>query len=104
LSKKKELRPFLFHSISVKYDAYIEQLKMAFLRDIFNFGESKNAHEHVYGGGNYGEYQNNQQQHHHKSSWTHEIVSGAAGFAGTISFLSIFKYKYVFLSIDLDDK
>lgn len=59
------------------------QLKMAFLRDIFNMGESKNAYENMYGGGNYEGYQ--REQHHH-SSWTHELVAGGAGFAGEIFF------------------
>jgi hypothetical protein len=65
---------------------------MAFLRDLFNMGESRNAHERVYGGGggNYDNYQGDQQEHRHKSSWTHEIVAGAAGFAGKIYFLSDF--------------
>jgi hypothetical protein len=63
---------------------------MNFLRDIFNMGQSKDAHERVYGGGGYGGnydvYQGYQPEHHHKSSWTHELIAGAAGFAGEIYF------------------
>jgi hypothetical protein len=46
---------------------------MSFFRELFSHEDSKQAHEDVYG-----------EQHTHKSSWTHEIVSGAAGFAGKI--------------------
>jgi hypothetical protein len=46
---------------------------MAFFRDLFNMNDSKQAHEDVYG-----------QNARHHSSWTHELVSGAAGFAGKI--------------------
>ena len=48
---------------------------MAFLGNLFGADESKKAHEHVFGGAN-GE------EPRHQSSWTHEIVAGAAGFAG----------------------
>jgi hypothetical protein len=56
---------------------------MAFLQNLFGFGESKKAHEQFYG--NEG-YRNDQQQPHHKASFTHELVSGAAGFAGKDSY------------------
>ncbi len=53
-------------------------------------GQSKDAHERVYGGGayggNYDGYQGYQPEHHHKASWTHELIAGAAGFAGEIYF------------------
>jgi hypothetical protein len=48
---------------------------MDFLRNVFNVGDSQNAYHHVYGGV------------HHKSSFTHELIAGAAGFAGKIYFL-----------------
>jgi hypothetical protein len=63
---------------------------MDFLSNIFNIGQSREAHERVYGGsgpgGNYDGYQGNLPEQHHKSSWTHELVGGAAGFAGEIYF------------------
>ncbi len=53
-------------------------------------GQSREAHERVYGGGgsdgNYNGYQGNLPEEHHKSSWTHELVGGAAGFAGETYF------------------
>jgi len=67
---------------------------MDFFRDIFNMDQSKNAHERVYGGGdfggNYGGYEGDQQEYQHHSSWTHELVAGAAGFAGEIHFIFAF--------------
>ncbi len=56
-------------------------------------GQSQNAYDHVYEGQgtydpNYQYDPNGQQQPHHKSSLTHEIIGGAAGFAGEIHFLS----------------
>ncbi len=52
-------------------------------------GESQKAYDHVYDGQNYDyqNYGNNQPQPHHKSSFTHEIIAGAAGFAGQIHLL-----------------
>jgi hypothetical protein len=60
---------------------------MPFLRGLFGMGESKNAYDHVYEGqGTYGpdnQYNaNGQQEPEHKASLTHEILGGAAGFAG----------------------
>lgn len=60
---------------------------MAFLLNLFGMNDSKNAYDHVYEGqGGYGPdyqyYGNNQQAPQHKSSLTHEVISGAAGFAG----------------------
>jgi hypothetical protein len=60
---------------------------MSFLRDLFGAGDSKNAYDHVYEGkGSYGpdnQYNgNDQQQTQHKASLTHEVIGGAAGFAG----------------------
>ncbi len=49
---------------------YIIQWNVFFL-NLFSHDESKQAHEAVYGGN---------AQHH--SSWTHELIGGAAGFAG----------------------
>jgi hypothetical protein len=71
---------------------------MAFLRDIFNMNESKNAHERMYGGGdnfndNYEGYQDDQPERRHQSSWTHEMVAGAAGFAGKTNFRFDFHFK-----------
>lgn len=45
---------------------------MSFLEKIFGHHEAKNANEQVYG--------NEQPTREHKSSWTHEIIAGAAGF------------------------
>jgi len=65
---------------------------MEFLHNIFNMGQSKEAHERLYDGGsfggNYDDYQGNLPEHHHKSSWTHELIAGAAGFAGEIYFFA----------------
>ncbi len=49
----------------------ISDRKMSFLRDLFSHEDSKQAHEAIYG--------SNPQ---HQSSWTHELIGGAAGFAG----------------------
>ena len=59
---------------------------MAFLGHLFGMDESKQAYDHVYGGqsdygGDYQQYGNEQQERHHRSSWTHELIAGAAGFA-----------------------
>jgi hypothetical protein len=48
---------------------------MDFLGNMFNMDGSQNAYDHVYGGA------------HHKSSFTHELIAGAAGFAGKNYFL-----------------
>jgi hypothetical protein len=56
---------------------------MEFLHNLFGSSESKKAHEQLYG------YDGYQQQPHHKASFTHELVSGAAGFAGKIFIISI---------------
>jgi hypothetical protein len=53
---------------------------MDFLRGIFNMGDSQNAYDQVYGGGAY-------QGQPHKSSLSHELIGGAAGFAGKNYFL-----------------
>ena len=63
---------------------------MAFLHHLFGMNESRNAYNHVYEGrGGYGpdnqSYGYEQPAHHHKSSLTHEIIAGAAGFAGEVS-------------------
>jgi hypothetical protein len=65
---------------------------MEFLENLFGMGQGQRAYDHVYEGQNYygGDFQNNgnnQQEPHHKSSWTHELVGGAAGFAGQIYIL-----------------
>ena len=39
--------------------------------DLFNHRDSKQAHEDIYG-----------EEPRHQSSWTHELIAGAAGFAG----------------------
>jgi hypothetical protein len=70
----------------------ILQFKMAFLLKLFGMDDSKKAYDHVYDGqsyygGDYQNYGNNQPQPHHKSSFTHEIIAGAAGFAGQIHLL-----------------
>jgi hypothetical protein len=44
-----------------------------FFKNLFSHDESKQAHEAIYG-----------DQPQHKSSWTHEMIGGAAGFAGKI--------------------
>jgi len=59
---------------------------MSFLLNLFGLGESKKAHEQFYGNES---YRYDQQQPHHKSSFTHELIGGAAGFAGKILILSI---------------
>lgn len=63
---------------------------MPFLHHLFGMHESKNAYDQVYEGrGGYGPdnqyYGYEQPAHHHKSSLTHEIIAGAAGFAGEVS-------------------
>ncbi len=60
---------------------------MSFLRNLFGMGDSQNAYDHVYEGrGGYGPdnqyYGNGLPVQHHKSSLTHEVIVGAAGFAG----------------------
>ena len=61
---------------------------MAFLRDLFGMGESQKAHQQVYGGGDdYDDDRGDRQQSEHQSSWTHEMVAGAAGFAGKMHIL-----------------
>jgi len=52
---------------------------MSFFSNLFDHGQSRKAHEQIYGGGD-GDY--GQQDSRHKSSWTEETVAGAAGFAG----------------------
>jgi len=57
------------------------------LHNLFGHSESNKAYDQVYGSrndysGNYPPSANNQPQPHHKSSWTHELIGGAAGFAG----------------------
>jgi hypothetical protein len=49
---------------------------MSFFANLFSHDDSKQAHEDIYG-----------DQPRHKSSWTHELIGGAAGFAGKISFI-----------------
>lgn len=44
---------------------------MAFFHNLFNMEDSEQAHADIYG---------DQPRHH--SSWTHELIAGAAGFAG----------------------
>jgi hypothetical protein len=59
---------------------------MSFFRDLFSHDDSKQAHEDIYG-----------DQPRHKSSWTHELIGGAAGFAGKIYFIftsRINKFEY----------
>lgn len=68
---------------------------MAFLHNLFGMHESKNAYDQVYQGqGGYGSDNQNygyeHRAHHHKSSFTHEIIAGAAGFAGEVSILYYF--------------
>ncbi len=46
---------------------------MSFFSNLFNINDSKKAHEDIYG---------DEPRHH--STWTHELISGAAGFAGKI--------------------
>jgi hypothetical protein len=55
---------------------------MSFFQNLFNMNESQQAHETVFG---------SESRHH--STWTHEVVSGAAGFAGKI--LMIFKVFFI---------
>jgi hypothetical protein len=60
--------------------------KMSFFRELFSHEDSRKAHEDVYG-----------EQSSHKSSWTHELIGGAAGFAGKIYFIftsRINKFEY----------
>ncbi len=54
--------------------------------DLFNHSASRQAHEDIYG-----------QEPRHQSSWTHEIISGAAGFAGNIYFILKINHKYFYL-------
>jgi hypothetical protein len=49
---------------------------MSFFNNLFQHSESKQAHEDVYG-----------QEPKHHSSWSHELISGAAGFAGKIDII-----------------
>jgi len=62
---------------------------MDFLSNMFNMDKSQNAHEYVYGGagGDYEGYRGDRQEPRHQASWTHELVGGAAGFAGKIYFV-----------------
>jgi hypothetical protein len=46
---------------------------MAFLHNMFSMSDSQQAHNDIFG-----------EQSSHHSTWTHEVVSGAAGFAGKI--------------------
>jgi hypothetical protein len=46
---------------------------MSFFDNLFNMGDSQQAHQAIY---------ESRTQHH--STWTHELVSGATGFAGKI--------------------
>ena len=46
---------------------------MSFFNDLFGHHEAQNAHKQVY---DYGD------QREHQSSFTHEAIAGAAGFAG----------------------
>ncbi len=60
---------------------------MSFLHNLFGMNDSKNAYDHVYEGrGGYSPdnqyYEHHQQQPHHKASLSHEVIAGAAGFAG----------------------
>jgi hypothetical protein len=52
---------------------------MSFFNNLFNHDASKQAHEAIYG-----------QEAQHQSSWTHELVSGGAGFAGKIDIIFTF--------------
>jgi hypothetical protein len=53
---------------------------MSFFQSLFGQQEAQNAHRQVYGdGGN--DYQGGNQGEH-QSSFTHEAIAGAAGFAG----------------------
>lgn len=63
--------------------------KMSFLKNLFGHHEAEKAHSQVYGGGSeYGGgfdangYRDDGQREH-QSSFTHEMIAGAAGFAGT---------------------
>jgi len=47
---------------------------MSFFANLFSHDDSQKAHQDIYG-----------EQPRHKSSWTHELIGGAAGFAGKIS-------------------
>lgn len=61
---------------------------MSFFKDLFGHNEAQNAHKQVYG--NDGDYNDNfgendfqdGGQREHQSSFTHEAIAGAAGFAG----------------------
>ncbi|CAF4221053.1 unnamed protein product [Adineta steineri] len=77
---------------------------MAFLLDLLGLGHSKNAYDQVYQqqnnyGGDYQNYGDNMQQPHHKASWTHELIGGAAGFAGQIHVLFIVVSRKSFITI-----
>ncbi len=59
---------------------------MSFFHNLFNIGDSKQAHEDIFG-----------EEPRHHSSWTHELIGGAAGFAGTLSrCLIVLYYFYLF--------
>ena len=59
---------------------------MARFGDLFDMNQSRNAHQQIFGSS--AESGEGQVYVHH-SSWTHELVSGAAGFAGMIITLDI---------------
>jgi hypothetical protein len=82
-SSKESLQTCFIFYVSAEHQTLTLIVTMAFLQNLFGLGESKKAHEQFYGNDGY------QQQHHHKSSFTHELVSGAAGFAGKIFIISI---------------
>lgn len=46
---------------------------MDFFSGLFNTNDSQQAHAAIYGS-----------EPRHESSWTHELISGAAGFEGSI--------------------
>jgi hypothetical protein len=56
---------------------------MSFFKNLFGHDEAQNAHNQVYGGDSSNYDTNDNQGQQHKSSFTHEAIAGAAGFAGT---------------------
>jgi hypothetical protein len=56
---------------------------MAFFHDLFNIDDSKRAHEDIYG-----------PEPSHHSTWIHELIAGAAGFAGKIHIFFILSENY----------
>lgn len=54
---------------------------MSFFENLFGHNEARDAHYQMYG--------DNQSEYQHKSSLTHEIIAGAAGFEGK----DLFRYS-----------